>query len=186
MCSGGSPPPVPLANRPDDQLQRIVELANYSGPGLDAFDPKTRNPWLILQVQQAKGQLAEAQQLLGQRAEFRRIGQERTALANQQQADMTRLQQAQAQAAIDQQQQVAQLQADEAQQRQVLAQSQLATNAATASMRVLQGQGNTSQAPTAAVSRGQRAVPTRRGGAASSLRISGTAAAPGVGLNIGG
>lgn len=185
MC-GGSPPSVPLANRPDDQLQQIVELANHSGPGLNFLDPKTRDPWLLLRVQQARGQQAEAQQILGQRAEFKRIGQERTALAEQQQAEMQRLQQAQAQAAINQQQQVEQLQAEEAQQRQVLAQGRLATNAATASMRVLQGQGSTTKAPTAAVSRGPRAVPTRRGGAASSLRIGGTAAASGVGLNIGG
>lgn len=185
MCSGGSPPPVPLANRPDDELRQIVELANYSGPETNFFDPKTRNPWVLLQVQQAKASAAEAQQILGQRAEFRRIGEERTAFAAQQQAEMQRLLQAQSQAAIDQQQQVEQFQAEEAQQRQALAQRQLATNAATASMRVLQAQ-SANKAPTAAMTRGAKTATSRRSESASSLRIGTTAAAPGVGLNIGG
>lgn len=112
---------------------------------------------------------------------MQRIADERTAILQQQSAEMARLQ---SMAATEQERQAAVLQAQEQQQQQRIMQGQLASGAAAASMRILQSQAGSS-APAAAMTPATRPGMQRRSNP-TGLRIGATSAAPGVGLNIGG
>lgn len=167
------------------QLEREAQQTLPSQPqGLQAvFGPPNpqRSEYEILR--EGKQFEAERQRI---KDELQRIADERTRIFSEQQDEMRRLQQAQSQAVIDQEQATAELQAQGTRQRQSLEQARLSTQAAAASMRVLQG-GSRVQGPTAQTSgRGRAVTRPRTNRASQSLRIGGTAADPGVGMNIGG
>jgi len=187
MCSSNAPS-VPLENRTDADLQELAKIQDAYIQSVQSSGrpgPFSGNPWLAIQLDSSR----EAQRILAEREQKRneldRIAQERTQLAANQQAEMQRLQEAQVLAAAEQQRTVQELQAQEQRQQKELAGARLATQAAAASMRILQQNTTGNAAPTAQTTQAdgqQRRRPSTR----SSLQIGQTASGAGVGINIGG
>lgn len=180
---------------PDVHLQRLIASSeynlqhgaarynpgSYASPELDEYY-KTLNQNTTNQLQALRGEINRRAQ---SRADMARITSERTQIMQQQDEEMKRLQAAQVEAANNQDRQAAEIKAAEQQQQQQLAQARVATDAAIASMRVLQARPAT-KAPTAQATRQRNAGIQRPAARSRGLRIGATSAAPGAGLNIGG
>ena len=187
MC-GGKRAPVPLLQRPDDQLKAIAKpVEPVARPMTNrgrTITPTGQNPRLVAQYNkdldiynQAQGELQRRQQVTDQLAAQRA---EKENILKTQQQQFLDAQKQQAELQVQQQAQAAQLQA---QQTERLAGIRTAGSAVTQSLQIL-GKQPGKQAPTAAAAApaGKKAV--SRMAPSSGLRIGSTKTGSGAGANV--
>ena len=200
MC-GGSSGPVPLQQRPDDQLMAIrkpvhpTERPTFSGkpvrapifaqkaatPAGPVFGTRQTNKYNedLAAYNKAQAELQRRQVIKDQQAA---IAAERQAAVEEQQRQMEELQRQQQAEVVRQEGLTQQFERDRAAQQLQIAGTRAASQSVAQSLQILSKQ-NTKQAPTAAVGK-RKGQLTGAGAATAALRMGSTSSGSGAGPNI--